>query len=129
VDASEGRALSPAHGIPLISRPRWASPRSAKAHRQDLRTHRFLSYPGGTLSGMELFTDNVSIDRLEQVLLDGESLVAQVRARQAEALAQLQGTKVLETDGSRSMLDWTAAKLDVTHDTARDLLTLAQGPR
>jgi len=59
-------------------------------------------------------------------MLQGEALIAQVRARQAEALAQLQGTKVLEQDGSRTMVDWTAAKLDVTQPTARDLLTLAQ---
>ncbi len=75
---------------------------------------------------MELFTDSVSIDRLEQVLLQGESLIAQIRARQAEALARLRHTEVVEHDGSRTMVDWTAARLDVTHDTARDLLTLAR---
>lgn len=61
-----------------------------------------------------MFTCDVSIDRLEQVLLQGESLISQVRARQAEALAQLEAAQVIQHDGSRNMVDWTAAQLPST---------------
>ena len=74
---------------------------------------------------MQSFPDTVTVDHLEQVLAEGESLIAQVRAQQAEALRLLDAGQVTQQDGSRSMLEWTAAKLDVTHRTARDLLTLA----
>lgn len=70
-------------------------------------------------------TTDVSLDTLEQELIACEALVSRVRSRQAELLRILDGAQVNATDGSRSMLDWTAARLDISHDTARQLLAIA----
>jgi hypothetical protein len=56
---------------------------------------------------------------MEQVLLDAERTIAAARARQAEVLAELDAAQVAMVDGSRPLSDWVAAKLDVSHDTAR----------
>jgi hypothetical protein len=71
-------------------------------------------------------TTDVPLDTLEQELIACEALVSRVRSRQAELLRILDGAQVNATDGSRSMLDWTAARLDISHDTARRLLELAK---
>jgi len=65
-------------------------------------------------------------DQLETDLLACEQLIGQLRAYQASLLAELRELEVFRSDGSRSMRDWTAAKLDVTHDTARALLTASK---
>ena len=65
---------------------------------------------------------NLSIDALEQVLLDRERLIAQARAQQAELLAVLDAAAVTQLDGARSLVDWAAARLDVSQDTARGLV-------
>lgn len=75
---------------------------------------------------MKLLTDSADVDGLEQLIVDAESLIAQLRLRQAEALATLDSAQVTQLDGSRSMIEWTAARLDVTHGTAGDLMTLAK---
>ncbi len=69
---------------------------------------------------------SVPIDHHEQVLVAGEALIAKIRARQAEALAALDTAHVHQMDGCRSMLEWTAARLDVEHDTARLLVRSAK---
>ncbi len=66
------------------------------------------------------------IDHYEQVLRAGEALIAKIRACQAEALAALDSVEVHRMDGCRSMLEWTAAHLDIEHDTARRLLRSAK---
>ncbi len=50
-------------------------------------------------------------------------MIGTLRAHQASLLRQLREIEIFHTDGSRSMKDWTAAKLDVSHETARALLT------
>ena len=69
----------------------------------------------------------VSIDALETEVVALEGLISRARVRQAEVLAHLDAAQVSAMDGSRSMVDWTAARLDVTHDTARRLLRAAGG--
>ena len=71
-------------------------------------------------------TTDVPLDTLEQELIACEALVSRARSRQAELLRILDGAQVNATDGSRSMLDWTAARLDVSHDTARQILEIAK---
>jgi len=71
-------------------------------------------------------TTDVPLDTLEQELIACEALVSRARSRQAELLRILDGAQVDATDGSRSMLDWTAARLDVSHDTARQILEIAR---
>ena len=68
----------------------------------------------------------LSIDALERVLVEGERLISRIRSQQAEALARLDAAQVTQMDGSRSMIDWTAAKLDVCHGTARQLVQAAK---
>ncbi len=70
---------------------------------------------------------SVPIDVLEGELTALEGLNARARARQAALLNALDAAQVAAMDGSRSMLEWTAARLDVTHDTARRLLRAARG--
>jgi hypothetical protein len=65
-------------------------------------------------------------DQLETDLLACEQLIGQLRAYQARLLGELRELEVFRSDGSRSMRDWTAAKLDVTHDTSRALLAAAK---
>jgi hypothetical protein len=66
------------------------------------------------------------IDDYERVLVAGEELIAKVRARQAEALTALASVEVHHMDGCRSMIEWTAARLDIEHDTARRLVRFAE---
>jgi hypothetical protein len=66
------------------------------------------------------------VDTLEQQLLDREAAIAQLRIQQAELLRALDTAQVAQTDGSRSMLEWTMARCDVTEDTSRDLLRVAR---
>lgn len=53
-------------------------------------------------------------------------MVGRLRTHQTSLLRQLREMEIFHTDGSRSMKDWTAAKLDVSHDTARALMTASK---
>ncbi|HSF86736.1 MAG TPA: HNH endonuclease signature motif containing protein [Acidimicrobiia bacterium] len=72
-------------------------------------------------------TDAVPVDVLEGELIALERLIARARARQARLLAELDVAQVAAMDGARSMLEWTAARLDVTQDTAGRLVRAAKG--
>jgi hypothetical protein len=63
-----------------------------------------------------------SIDQLEQRLADDERLIARIRARQIQDLAELDRAQVATADGSRSMSEWLAARIDVSIDTSRSLV-------
>jgi hypothetical protein len=65
-------------------------------------------------------------DQLESGLLTCEAAIGRLRAHQAELLRELREIEIHHVDGARSMKDWTAARLDVSHDTARALLTAAR---
>ncbi len=67
-----------------------------------------------------------SADQLETEIRLAEDAIAQLRAFQAERLAVLTDLEIHRVDGARSMRDWTAATLDVSHDTARALLTASE---
>ncbi len=66
--------------------------------------------------------ESVSIDRLEQESIACERLIGRLRAHQLGLLRRLDEAQVMQLDGSRSMVDWTAARLDVSRDTARTLI-------
>lgn len=70
-------------------------------------------------------TETVTVDRLEQLLLDDEAHIARIRARQLATLQALDLAQVALADGSRSMVEWVAARLDVTHDQAGRLTQTA----
>jgi hypothetical protein len=65
-------------------------------------------------------------DQLETELLTCEAAIGRLRAHQAELLRELREFEIHHVDGARSMKDWTAARLDISHHTARALLTAAR---
>jgi hypothetical protein len=69
---------------------------------------------------------DVSPDRLEQVLLADEQLIARIRIHQAKVLAALDVAQVPLGDGAGTLAEWIRARLDVTDSTARDLVTAAR---
>jgi len=62
-----------------------------------------------------------STDRLEQVLLAGEATIARVRAAQLRVLSEIDFRQVPVGDGSRTLAEWVAARLDLAPETARSL--------
>ncbi len=64
-------------------------------------------------------------DALEQQLVAAEAVIARLRAHQSRILREIDVRQVPAADGYRNLHDWTAARLDVTPDTARRLIRLA----
>lgn len=64
----------------------------------------------------------LSTDSIEQQLIEDERLVSRLRARQMAALAELDTRQVATADGSRSLSEWAAARLDIAPETARTLV-------
>ena len=59
---------------------------------------------------------------LEMSLEASERLISQARARQVQALATLDAEQVATRDGARSLHEWVAARLDVSTETATNLV-------
>lgn len=55
-----------------------------------------------------------------------EGVVARVRAAQAGLIAEADRLRLPFQDGARSLVDWTAGRLDVSRETALDLVRLAK---
>jgi 5-methylcytosine-specific restriction endonuclease McrA len=64
----------------------------------------------------------MELDALEQELVSLERHVGRVRARQMMLLAELDRNQVALSDGCRSMVEWTAGRLDVAPETASALV-------
>ena len=62
-----------------------------------------------------------SEDRLDQLIAGGERQIAMVRLVQMAAIAEKRRRKSHLQDGYRTIVDWTAARADVSHETARSL--------
>jgi hypothetical protein len=62
---------------------------------------------------------SLSLDALEQILIQEEHEIARHRALQLAALELLDRSQVATADGARTLEDWLAARLDVGHDTSR----------
>jgi hypothetical protein len=62
-----------------------------------------------------------SEDRLDQLIAGGEREVATIRLMQMAAIAEKKRRRSHLQDGYRSIVDWTAARADVSHETARSL--------
>jgi Domain of unknown function (DUF222)/HNH endonuclease len=69
-----------------------------------------------------MFTDARPINELEKQLRDRESQIATLRAEQAVLVQQLSVAQATVSDGSRSMIEWVQAHLDVQQGLARDLV-------
>jgi len=61
-------------------------------------------------------------DQLEQRLAAAEEVVSQARAVQLEVLEELDCRQVATGDGSRSLSDWLAARIDIGPKTAKSLV-------
>ncbi|MCP4967051.1 MAG: DUF222 domain-containing protein [bacterium] len=68
----------------------------------------------------------VSIDELEQGLLAREHAISALRQQQAEMLRSLDAMQVHRIDGARSLQEWVRGRIDVTPQTARDLVDAAR---
>ncbi len=67
-------------------------------------------------------TNDLSVDQREQRLISDERLIARIRARQLRDLAELDVAQIALGDGSRSLSEWVAARLDVAPDSAKTLV-------
>ncbi|MFQ5522846.1 MAG: hypothetical protein ACE5F5_04635, partial [Acidimicrobiia bacterium] len=66
--------------------------------------------------------DHITTDEIEQQVLAAQEAVAKLRSFQMEALEELDRRQIATADGSRSMQEWVAARLDVGPDTAKKLV-------
>ena len=60
-------------------------------------------------------------DQLDQIISDRERVIAQARAEQIAAIREQKAYQTPLADGYRSMVDWLAARADISHQTARSL--------
>ena len=67
----------------------------------------------------------VTTDRLEQVLVEGEATVARIRATQIQVITELDQRQVPLMDGSRTLSEWAAARMDLAPETAQRLVQTA----
>ncbi len=64
----------------------------------------------------------MSTDLLERRLSEAEVIVSRARAVQLEVLEELDRRQVATADGSRSLSEWLAARIDVSPTTAKGLV-------
>jgi len=82
---------------------------------------------GLNLSRTERMFDDMEMgrattDQLEQRLVAAEEVVSQARSIQLEVLEELDRRQVAAADGSRSLSEWLAARIDVAPKTAKSLV-------
>jgi hypothetical protein len=68
----------------------------------------------------------LTADQIEQQLLADEAIIAAARARQLANLALADRMQLPIGDGCRSLKEWAAGRLDVSTDTAYQLVTTAR---
>ena len=73
-----------------------------------------------------LLGEFASVDAMEQELVRLEGLVSRVRARQIEILTLVDQLEVPHWDGTRSLKEWIAGRLDLQGRNAGDLAVLAK---
>ena len=71
-------------------------------------------------------TEYRSVDQLEQELLDLESLRARITARELELIRELDVAQVTTLDGSKTLGEWLAGRLDMDPRTATRLAGMAR---
>jgi len=65
-------------------------------------------------------------DQTESELTRLEGMVARIRGVQAQLIDHANELALPRMDGARSLVDWVAARLDVTRETALDLARVAR---
>ncbi len=73
------------------------------------------------------FHDADSILVAENNLKDAQGEIDRLRGRQLAWLKMVVRHRGIVRDGYRSLIDWTASRLDIPHTVARDLAYLAPG--
>lgn len=70
-----------------------------------------------------MFWPTPSPDEMRKRLREIEAELAELRCEQSVLVSRLDKINIAAADGHRSMTDWLTAELDVTRNTATDLLT------
>jgi len=65
---------------------------------------------------------NLTQDRKEQILVETESAIGIMRAIQLEVLDDFDGAQVATADGSRSLSEWSASRMDMAPESAKSLV-------
>ncbi|MCP3976570.1 MAG: DUF222 domain-containing protein [bacterium] len=78
------------------------------------------------LTTQRVQSEFASIDEMEQELTRLEGLVSTIRARQLNILTQIDHLQVPHWDGTRSLKEWIAGRLDIAPRNAADLAVLAK---
>jgi hypothetical protein len=73
---------------------------------------------------MDTDPTGLTTDQLETRLIELETMVGHIRRLQAGLISEADRRQLPLADGARTLIDWVAARLDVTHPTARRLVTL-----
>ncbi len=68
------------------------------------------------------------IDRWEEELVSCERQINRLRSRQAELVGKLDPHQIAWSSGDRNVTDWLSSTLDLSHQTASRLRTLAYSP-
>lgn len=66
--------------------------------------------------------ERLTTDSIEQQIIADERVIARLRARQVACLAELDTRQVATADGSRSLSEWVAARIDTGPETARTMV-------
>ena len=66
--------------------------------------------------------EKISTDALEQQLVADERSIARLRARQMALLEELDVRQAATADGSHSLSEWVASRVDIAPDTAKTLV-------
>ena len=75
---------------------------------------------------MEPNLHDLTGDQLESELIRIEQAIARLRRLQTHLISEADRRQQPLADGCRTLVDWVASRLDVTHRTARDLITLTR---
>ena len=70
--------------------------------------------------------ESATIDQIERQLLHGETEIARIRAAQMVLLREVDRRQAPTAAGCRSLGEWVAGRLDVSPETARDLVAATQ---
>jgi hypothetical protein len=70
--------------------------------------------------------DQLSADGLEQALAGAEAAISRLRHTQLQLLRRLDVAQVAAADGSRTLPEWVASRLDVAPETAKTLVWAAR---
>lgn len=65
--------------------------------------------------------ERLTEDQLEELIVKSEAVIATARAVEMAAIREKRSRQTHHADGYRSIVDWVAARADVSHETSRSL--------